>query len=249
MARNEEKSQSMLNRWLQMERGENKPKVKAKRPYLAELCSDLHEAEKWRGQVLKEIGKNVLVIQNQSLEEHKIRDVNDLINKLMREKYHWERRIVELGGANHSSGPPVAEDENDEGAIRAPGGYYYFGAAKNLPGVRELLKPKKRDVNKRTRYDMYQRIDADYYGYRDDEDGLLEKLEKDAEQKVRENLIQEWNKTQIAKYGSLESSPFLPKEEEDEIEYKVHVALPTQEDIDQEILRKMKEEVLRKLEL
>jgi hypothetical protein len=36
----------------------------------------------------------------------------------------------------------VAEDENDEGAIRAPGGYYYFGAAKNLPGVRELLKPK-----------------------------------------------------------------------------------------------------------
>lgn len=28
---------------------------------------------------------------------------------------------------------------------------------------------------------MYQRIDADYYGYRDDDDGLLEKLEAEAE--------------------------------------------------------------------
>jgi hypothetical protein len=30
---------------------------------------------------------------------------------------------------------------------------------------------------------MYQRIDADYYGYRDDDDGLLEKLESVAEAK------------------------------------------------------------------
>jgi pre-mRNA-splicing factor ISY1 len=67
---------------------------------LAELCSDVHEAERWRMQIIKEIGKNVLLIQNQSLEEHKIRDINDLINKLLREKYHWERRIVELGGAD-----------------------------------------------------------------------------------------------------------------------------------------------------
>lgn len=72
-----------------------------KRPYLAELCNDVHEAERWRGQVIREIGKNVLLIQNQSLEEHKIRDINDQINKLMREKYHWERRIVELGGTDH----------------------------------------------------------------------------------------------------------------------------------------------------
>jgi pre-mRNA-splicing factor ISY1 len=64
----------------------------------------VHEAERWRSQVIREIGKNVLVIQNHSLEEHKIRDINDLINKLMREKFHWERRIVELGGADHKVG-------------------------------------------------------------------------------------------------------------------------------------------------
>jgi len=248
MARNEEKSQSMLNRWLQLERSGGMPKEKAKRPYLAELCSDLHEAEKWRNQIIKEIGKNVMLIQNNSLEEHKVRDINDLINKLLREKYHWERRILELGGNDYRGGPPIAEDETDEGAIKAPGGYYYFGAAKNLPGVRELLKPKKQEVNRRTRYDMYQRIDADYYGYRDDDDGLLEKIEKEAEKKTREKIIQEWNEAQTIKYGSLELCPYLPKAEET-VEYKVHVHLPTQEEIDQEILQKMKAEVMKKFNL
>jgi pre-mRNA-splicing factor ISY1 len=251
MARNEEKSQSMLNRWLQLEKSGGdgaKPKEKQKRPYLAELCVDLQDAQKWRMQIIKEIGRNVMLIQNTSLEEHKIRDLNDLINKLLREKYHWERRVIELGGPDLRSGPPIAEDESDVGAIKAPGNYYYFGAAKNLPGVRELLKPKKQDVNRRTRYDMYQRIDADYYGFRDDEDGLLQKLEAEAELKAREKVIAEWNEAQISKYGSLEACPYLPKNDES-IEYKVHVALPTQEEINLEILNKRKEEVMKKFAL
>ena len=33
------------------------------------------------------------------------------------------------------------------------------------------------DFHKRNRYDMYKNVDADYYGYRDDEDGLLVDLE------------------------------------------------------------------------
>ena len=36
-----------------------------------------------------------------SLGEHKIRDLNDEINKLLRTKAHWERRILELGGPNY----------------------------------------------------------------------------------------------------------------------------------------------------
>ena len=36
------------------------------------------------------------------LGEHAIRDLNDEINKLMREKRHWQRRIVELGGTNYA---------------------------------------------------------------------------------------------------------------------------------------------------
>jgi len=158
---------------------------------------------------------------------------------------------MELGGPDLRGGPPIAEDENDDlGAIKAPGGYYYFGAAKNLPGVRELLKPKKQEVNKRTRYDMYQRIDADYYGYRDDDDGLLEKLEREAENKGRTKIIEEWNNAQIAKYGSLENCPYLPQEEDDDaVQYKSHVHLPTQEEIDKEILNRMRNELMKKFDL
>ena len=35
------------------------------------------------------------------LGEFKIRELNDEINKLLREKGHWEVRIKELGGADY----------------------------------------------------------------------------------------------------------------------------------------------------
>ena len=35
------------------------------------------------------------------LGEFRIRDLNDEINKLLREKRHWEDRILELGGPDY----------------------------------------------------------------------------------------------------------------------------------------------------
>ena len=35
------------------------------------------------------------------LGEFRIRDLNDEINKLLREKRHWEERIIELGGTDY----------------------------------------------------------------------------------------------------------------------------------------------------
>eukprot|EP00965_Chrysotila_dentata_P244988 6206290-Pleurochrysis_carterae.AAC.2 len=49
--------------------------------------------ERYRNQIIKEISKKVSLIQNEGLEEHRVRDLNDAINKLMREKGHWERQI------------------------------------------------------------------------------------------------------------------------------------------------------------
>jgi hypothetical protein len=37
----------------------------------------------------------------ETLEEHKVRDLNDKINKLFREKWHWNNRIKELGGPDY----------------------------------------------------------------------------------------------------------------------------------------------------
>ncbi len=94
--------------------------------------------------------------------ESKTRQLNDEINKLLREKRHWERRIVELGGANHSrAGDPQLLDENGN---ELPGsrGYRYFGAARDLPGVRELFSkaPTNSSDVRRSRGDMNKFVDS-----------------------------------------------------------------------------------------
>lgn len=61
MARNEEKAQSMLNRFITMKQ-EEKRKPKERRPFLASECRDLAEADRWRSEILREIGAKVGVI-------------------------------------------------------------------------------------------------------------------------------------------------------------------------------------------
>ena len=70
MARNAEKAQSTLNRYLKHKQ-EEKDGPKQKRPYLASECRDLNEADKWRQQILREVGKKVMDIQNAGLGEHR----------------------------------------------------------------------------------------------------------------------------------------------------------------------------------
>ena len=40
---------------------------------------------------MREIGRKVAEIQNEGLGQFGLRDLNDEINKLIREKSHWER--------------------------------------------------------------------------------------------------------------------------------------------------------------
>jgi pre-mRNA-splicing factor ISY1 len=68
MARNEEKAQAMLNRFVQAHVDVAKG-PREKRPYLASLCETLGEAERWRHQILGEVAKKVSMIQNTSLGE------------------------------------------------------------------------------------------------------------------------------------------------------------------------------------
>jgi len=81
----------------------------------------------------------------------------------------------------------------DNEGKEAPGnrGYKYFGAAKDLPGVRELFEQEPPSPSKKHRGEMMKNIDADYYGYMDDDDGLLipseEKCEKEAIRKKLNN--------------------------------------------------------------
>ncbi|AEE76149.1 putative pre-mRNA-splicing factor Isy1, helix hairpin bin domain superfamily [Arabidopsis thaliana] len=279
MARNEEKAQSMLNRFITQKESEKK-KPKERRPYLASECRDLAEADKWRQQILREIGSKVAEIQNEGLGEHRLRDLNDEINKLLRERYHWERRIVELGGHNYSKHSAKMTDL--EGNIidvpnpsgRGPG-YRYFGAAKKLPGVRELFEKPPELRKRKTRYDIYKRIDASYYGYRDDEDGILEKLERKSEGGMRKRSVEEWRRldevrkearkgaSEVVSVGAAaaaarevlfeeeedvveEERMEREKEEEKEREFVVHVPLPDEKEIEKMVLEKKKMDLLSK---
>lgn len=82
----------------------------------------------------------------------------------------------------------VAPKELDREGREVAGnrGYKYFGAAKDLPGVRELFEKSEVEVNRKSRAELIKFVDADYYGFMDDDDGLLVPLEKDAELKARQ---------------------------------------------------------------
>lgn len=113
-----------------------------------------------------------------ALGEHAIRDLNDAINKLLKDKQYWERRIRELGGGDYSRKNLRGRGIEAEGK-ELPGapGYRYFGAAKELPGVRELFQQHEADIEarrkKRTRADIYRNITPDYYGFNDEDDEAL----------------------------------------------------------------------------
>eukprot|EP00298_Acanthocystis_sp_HF-20_P027805 c6117_g1_i1.p1 GENE.c6117_g1_i1~~c6117_g1_i1.p1 ORF type:complete len:276 (-),score=118.06 c6117_g1_i1:25-852(-) len=253
MARNEEKANAMLNRFLAMKADDAKG-VKEKRPYLATLCDNLVQAEKWRMQIVKEIGKKVAIIQNPGHGEFQLREMNDEINKLIREKYHWEKRIRELGGPDYriSSAKDIEVGEELIGS----GGYKYFGAAKDLPGVRELLERAEAKSLKRTRKDMYEGIDPDYYGYRDEDDGILLPLEEKAEKEIRQRVINEWKNRKELSFeqgGPSKKAKAIIAQNEvdlmDNIEVQGFVALvplPKQEDIERVVLEKKKKELLSK---
>ena len=69
-------------------------------------------------------------------------------------------------------------------SLKGSGGYRYFGAAKDLPGVKELFARHAAKMTKRKRGDIYKYITPDYYGLRDEEDGVILELE---EKMAREN--------------------------------------------------------------
>ncbi|KAM4689847.1 pre-mRNA-splicing factor ISY1 homolog, partial [Rhinophrynus dorsalis] len=185
--------------------------IQERRPFLASECNELPKAEKWRRQIIGEISKKVAQIQNAGLGEFRIRDLNDEINKLIREKGHWETRIKELGGPDYGRiGPKMLDHEGKE----VPGnrGYKYFGAAKDLPGVRELFEKEPVPPPRKTRAELMKDIDAEYYGYRDEDDGVLVPLEQEQEKKAISESVEKWKMEKEERLATGEKN-----EEEEEV--------------------------------
>ncbi|XP_074645171.1 pre-mRNA-splicing factor ISY1 homolog [Tubulanus polymorphus] len=265
MARNSEKAMTTLARW----RAAHIDKVneQTRRPYLASECDDLTQCEKWRRQIIGEISRKVAQIQNAGLGEFKLRDLNDEINKLLREKRHWEDRIIELHGPNYKRiGPKMLDSEGRE----VPGnrGYKYFGAAKDLPGVRELFEQAPPPAPRKTRSELMKEVSADYYGYRDEEDGVLIPLEKQMEKEVVANLVAKWKakkeSDQVAPVSEeknedddddiyavdavkeTDGEPVAMETEEVETNFIAHVPVPSQKDVEEALVRRKKMELLER---
>lgn len=206
--------------------------------------------------------------------EFRIRDLNDEINKLLREKRHWENQISALGGPHYRRyGPKMFDSEGRE----VPGnrGYKYFGAAKDLPGVRELFEQEPPPPPKKTRAELDVLVDADYYGYRDDDDGVLIPLEQKADKIATQKAIQEWKekekqKKRLAEENGGDVSDNDNDNDDDDFElnfsavnerthnitddpmgmlaprFTAHVPVPSQKDIEAAILQKKKMELLKR---
>lgn len=208
-------------------------------------------------------------IQNAGLGEFKLRDMNDEINKLLREKGHWDDQIKALGGPDYKKiGPKMLDHEGKE----VPGnkGYKYFGAARDLPGVRELFEQEPPPPARKTRGELMKHIDADYYGYRDEDDGRIIPLEQEMEKKVMAQKIREWKERKEAaargeapaetEMEAEEEEPLYQKEEYVEVEMEVpeeevvpvkehfiaHVPVPSQKEIEEALIQRKKMELLQK---
>mmetsp|Transcript_12436 Transcript_12436/g.19790 ORF Transcript_12436/g.19790 Transcript_12436/m.19790 type:complete len:112 (-) Transcript_12436:20-355(-) len=99
MARNEEKAMGLLNRWTTFKQelrfGENMSK---KRPKFPRECQNVKVAMQIRREFVLDITNKTTQISNAALGEHRIRELNDDINRLIREKVQWEHQIRKLGG-------------------------------------------------------------------------------------------------------------------------------------------------------
>ncbi|KAG6836798.1 hypothetical protein H0H93_003044 [Arthromyces matolae] len=115
MARNEEKAQSMLYRFREAQAAELGLGTQAdRRPRMASASG---------------------------LSDYEVRDLNDEINNILRDKSHWENQIVALGGVNYRRSVAMLDDDGKE--VTGTKGYKYFGRVKDLPGVCELFQSKK----------------------------------------------------------------------------------------------------------
>lgn len=199
MARNSEKAQSMLFRFRAAQAQESGllPSASQRRPKATSTVAQIPLAEKYRGQILRDVSRKITKIQDESLSDYQVRDLNDEINKLMKEKWSWERRIRELGGPNFSGGGAVGVVFDDNGREVQGGGkgYRYYGRAKELPGVKEMFE---RSAKRRARQEEEEEggktqgldrrgltLDANYFGFGlDEEDGSLLKYERRKEKEA-----------------------------------------------------------------
>ncbi|ODQ77671.1 hypothetical protein BABINDRAFT_163384 [Babjeviella inositovora NRRL Y-12698] len=196
MSRNSEKSQSSLHRFQAYKNQiggvlESNPNL---RPKSVKSCKSLPQAEKWRSVVLKEINGRLTRINDASLNDYQIRDINDELNKMIKELRSWEYHIKELGGVDYINVQTarLAGSPNFGALGYSLRGYKYFGRAKELEGVKEIIdfqrkqklesqdlfnnKKSERAAKSKALKELEARAGPLYYGYLDEAGSGVDKV-------------------------------------------------------------------------
>lgn len=98
---------------------------------------------------------------------------------------------------------------------------------------------------------MHRAIDADYYGFRDEEDGILERVEAEAEGPMRRQAIAEWDEREaerqaaFAAVGGGMPDADAAAAEQSAPQFVAYVPLPDQKEIEQKVLEGKKQQLLK----
>lgn len=131
--------------------------------------------ERWMKRVSNEMNIRLTRLYNEPLKPAETRYLNDEVNRMIQEIRRWQLRILELGGIDYA-----------KQGIRTPNGdmlntsmnqYLYFGRARTLPGVRELLEEQREEASRgHGKERLMEMVDMEYYGLEDDK--MLEEEER-----------------------------------------------------------------------
>merc|ERR1712048_813914 len=110
-----------------------------------------------------------------------------------------EDQIKTLGGADYKA-LKAQEVETYGAELASHSGYKYFGAAKDLPGVREVFEAEVvPEAPRKTRKQLFKNITPDYYGWRDEEDGMLVLAEQEWEHETVQKEVARWKREPAGK--------------------------------------------------
>ncbi|ODV94805.1 hypothetical protein PACTADRAFT_43670, partial [Pachysolen tannophilus NRRL Y-2460] len=142
MSRNSEKANSLLHRYYRQQSESILPTAGTPRPRKVQSVKSIAVAEKFRSLCIREISTKITRINDSSINDYQIRDLNDDLNKLMKEKLSWEYHIRDLGGPDYITFSKKQQRSANDFEVK---GYRYFGRSKELPDVKELIESQERE--------------------------------------------------------------------------------------------------------
>ncbi|NWI32408.1 ISY1 factor, partial [Sula dactylatra] len=160
-------------------------------------------------------------------------------------------------------GPKMLDHEGKEVPGNRVLGLQYRGKNNHMHDSVEL--PQALPPPRKTRAELMKAIDAEYYGYRDEDDGILEPLEQEHEKKVIAEAVEKWKMEREARLArgeeeeeeevniyavnddeSDEEGGKEKEGEEGQQKFIAHVPVPSQQEIEEALVRRKKMELLQK---